>query len=388
MNIKIDKAKLLSGLESVIGIIKQKTSIQIIGNVSLIAHDGKLRFCATNLDSTIVTERDCSMIEPGATTVRADKLYRISREVISNEIELSCDKKNILSITAGDAGESHYKINGISIDEFPPTPEPEKDEISYSVPSDSFLRAIRLVSYAQSEDVTRYTICGIYMAANNGDIDIVATDGRRVAITSIEISKGDEEKSAFAIVPSDSIKELKKLSKIGNEVEINFSNKMIRFRFQNESHDEETIFFSKKVDGNFPTYKNVIPPTKSIVARIPINREEFLGSIRRASILLDKETGVNFVIKHDSITAMVDSRDGIANDIVQCKSNIEGVTTLNFNYLIEPLSALDCEEIKFAYIDPTSPIELTSENFLYIVMPMRTPEDNDNKQKTEKHIEA
>ena len=67
---------------------------------------------------------------------------------------------------------------------------------------------LKSVSYAQSVNEERYMLKGVFFQLSQGKLALVATDGRRLAVTKSDIeTKGEGE----FILPSLSVNEIEKL---------------------------------------------------------------------------------------------------------------------------------------------------------------------------------
>src|SRR5271156_3858847 len=125
MNLTITKEQILAGLQAVQNVVSTRTTLPILSNVLLRAEKDRVEFTATDLDVTVSCTVEAKVKKGGATTVPVKKLFGISRELNSGEIEIEVDEKNICSVRSGP---SFYKINGLSSDEFPPLPKFKEDK--------------------------------------------------------------------------------------------------------------------------------------------------------------------------------------------------------------------------------------------------------------------
>ena len=67
--------------------------------------------------------------------------------------------------------------------EFPPLPELENSK-NFTLAKDELTTMLKSVSYAQSVNEERYMLKGVFFQINETDISLVATYGRRLAVTS------------------------------------------------------------------------------------------------------------------------------------------------------------------------------------------------------------
>src|SRR6476661_4675781 len=177
MNLTIAKEHLLNGLQSVQNIVSTRTTLPILSNVLLRAEGDRLELAATDLDVTITCSVEAKVKKPGASTVPVKKLFGIVRELSNSEIDLEVDEKNTCSIRSG---ASFYKINGLNADEFPPQPKFKEDK-KVVLPQETVKGMMKKTSFAISTDESRYVLNGIFISLKDHKMNMVATDGRRLA---------------------------------------------------------------------------------------------------------------------------------------------------------------------------------------------------------------
>jgi DNA polymerase-3 subunit beta len=367
MKFTIAKEHLLSGLQAVQNVVGSRTTLPILSNVLLVAADGKLELTATDLDVTIACSVTATVDKPGKATVPVKKIFGIARELPATEIEIEVDEKSVMAIRAGG---SFYRINGLGADEYPPLPS-FKQSRAVSLPQDKLKAMLRKTSFAASTDEARYVLNGIFFILKEHKVTLVATDGRRLALTDEEADVPAEAQAEF-IVPTKAITELNRLLGSAGTVEIRFSENQVSFTTAAEGA-MGVLIMSKLVDGNYPNYRQVIPP--ECHERIALNREEFLGALRRAELMTsDKSNSVKLTFSRNqlAITANTPEVGEARENLAINHKGKDFAIAFNPTYLMDPLKALDEDEVAFELIDELSPGVLkTQKPFLYVIMPMR-----------------
>ena len=133
------------------------------------------------------------------------------------------------------------------------------------------------------------------------------------------------------------------------------------------------LIISKLIEGNYPNYRQVIPAESK--ERISLIREEFLQALRRAEIMTSEKSNsvkLNFTKNNLSITANTpevgEGRESLA---INYKGK-DFAVAFNPAYLMDPLKALETDEIFFELTDELSPgVVKINGPFLYVIMPMR-----------------
>ncbi|MEI6356020.1 MAG: DNA polymerase III subunit beta [Verrucomicrobiota bacterium] len=368
MKLTIAKEHLLNGLQAVQNVVGTRTTLPILSNVLLSASAGKLELTATDLDVTICSTVAATVEKEGKATLPVKKLFGIARELPASEIELEIDDKSVCTLRAG---ASFYKINGLAADEFPPMPV-FKQARAVTLPQDKLKAMLRKTSFAVSTDETRYVLNGIFFSLKDHKIALVATDGRRLAMTDEDAEVPAESQADF-IVPTKAINELNRLlGSVGN-VELKFSENQAAFTTSTVEGGPGVLIVTKLVDGNYPNYRQVIPG--ECQERITLAREELLGALRRAELMTsDKSNSVKLSFSRNqlSITANTPEVGEARENLAINYKGKDFAIAFNPGYMLDPLKALDSDEVFFELIDELSPGVLkTNTPFLYVIMPMR-----------------
>jgi len=367
MNLTISKEQLINGLQAVQNIVSTRTTLPILSNVLLKADAGRLDLTATDLDVTISCGVQAEVKRPGATTLPVKKLFGIVRELATNEIDLDVDDKNACALRAGP---SYYKINGLAAEEFPPLPQFEEKK-RVTVPQDKLKSMLRKTSFAISTDETRFVLNGIFMSLKEQKVTMVATDGRRLALVDEEVDLSAESEGEF-IVPTKAINELNRLLQEKGEVELKFTDNQAAFTLKGEG-DFAILIITKLVEGNYPNYRQVIPAEAK--ERIALAREELLHALRRAEIMTSEKSNsvkLSFSKNNLAITANTPEVGEARETLAINYKGRDMAIAFNPIYLMDPLKALDSDEVYLELIDELSPgIVRMNGPFLYVLMPMR-----------------
>src|SRR6185503_14642706 len=367
MNLTITKEQISNGLQSVQNVVSTRTTLPILSNVLLKADGNRLEMTATDLDVTITCSVEATVKKSGATTMPVKKLFGIVRELTNPEIELETDEKNVTSLRSGS---SFFKIRGLGAEEFPPPPKFKEDK-KVVLPQEKIRSMLRKTSFAISTDESRYVLNGIYMMLKEHKLTMVATDGRRLALVDEEVDVADKSQGEF-IVPAKAVNELNRLLQEKGEVEIRYTDNQAAFSLKDEK-GFSILIVTKLIEGSYPNYRQVIPgETKE---RISLAREEFMHALRRAEIMTsEKQNSVKLNFTKNNLAITANSPDvGEARETLAINyKGKEMAIAFNPAYVIDPLNALNTDEVFLELIDELSPGVLKINGpFLYVVMPMR-----------------
>lgn len=362
MKLVVSKEDFVEGLQQVQHVVSNRTTLPILSNVLLEAIGGELRMTTTDLDVGVSGKIPAKVSREGATTLPARRLASIIRELPVSEVALEVDRSHQTEIHCGP---SYFRILGLSHEEFPPFPS-FTDATEFTLPQKVLRDGLRKTAYAISTDETRYVLNGILFSFSGTTMTMVATDGRRLAMVDHELDMPQSE-GLEVIVPTKAVNELQRLLEDQGEVQVSLTENQIRFEIG------DSVLVSKLIEGAYPNFRQVIP--EKTVERITLERETFLGTVHRVSLLtIDKSHSVKLVFGENNIDVMVNSPDiGEAKESIAVAYKGEPFSiAFNPEFLMAPLRNLDTDEVYLELIDEMSPgVIKINAPFLYVLMPMR-----------------
>ena len=362
MKFSATKEKILEGLQQVQNVVSTRTTLPILSNVLLQAKEGTVNLTTTDLDVGVRGGFEANVDKAGATTLPARRLFTIICELPSSEISVEVDGKNAASIRSG---QSFFKILGLPEEEFPPLPKFENAKV-VTMRQKDLRDGLRKTAYAISTDETRYVLNGVLFSYKENKLTLVATDGRRLAMVDLEL-EFPRSHEADIIVPTKAVTELARLLTDDGDVKISVGTGQIAFDLNS------TLLVSKLIEGNYPNYKQVIPSEAK--ERITLERETFLNSLRRVSLLAsDKSNSIklSFSKNNIEITANTPEVGEARESLPVVYKGRDFSIAFNPEFLMAPLRNLADDEIFFDLIDEMSPGVLKIQTpFLYVLMPMR-----------------
>jgi len=365
MKLTIGKEEFISGLQSVQNVVSTRSTLPILSNVLLFAEGNKLKLTATDLDVTMTKIVSATVQEEGAITLPVKKLHNIAREVGGGQMMITLNGE----VCKIESGAFSTLMNGLQAEEFPPQAE-FATESTIKIEQKKLKSMLRRTAYAVSNDENRYVLNGLLLNFKGRKLTMVATDGRRLAMTEEEIKLDIE---TDVIVPTKAVLELSKQLGEEGEIEIKITENQVSFSM-GTGNKEEVQIITKLVEGAYPNYKQVIPAESKY--RVSMDKEELLHAVKRANIMTsEKANSVKLTFKENNLT-LTSNTPEIGESRETMAINYSGEeTSIAFNpkFIIDPLTALEDEEINFEFTDQLSPgVIKAKQPFLYVIMPMRT----------------
>lgn len=371
MQFKIEKDIFLRGLARIQAIVEKRNTIPILSNVLVEAGDGEICLTATDLEVGMRASYRATVTAPGRITISAKKIYEIIKELPEREVSFRAKENCWIEIRCGKA---LFNIVGLSPDEFPHFPTPEKDRL-IPIASDLIREMIEKTAFSMSTDESKYNLNGIYFRSVEDEgremLRLVATDGHRLAMIQRPLPGSRiPELQKGLIFPRKGVFELKKIAEEGDgELFLGFTdNNAVVIK-------DQTVVVMRLVDGEFPDYNRVIPKQNELTARIP--RETFFHALRRMSILSsEKSRGVKIMLKQGVLELSSSNPElGDAREDLEIEYPGPDIAIgFNARYLLDILQAQDDHQVRFQIRDNLSPGLLRpdqGEDDMAVVMPMR-----------------
>ena len=362
MKIKVDKEAIIDCLQKVQSVINPRNALPVLSNVLFKAEAGQLALTATDMNLTVRASMPAEVMEPGATTLPAKRIFGVFRELSVDEAELEVNEANIAFIHAAS---SYFRIHGISEADYPSLPE-MADAKSFSLDQGVFRNMLRLTAYAASTDATRQLLNGVLLSFKAGKLSVVATDSRRLALVEHEV-EFPADAGMEVIVPLKTVEELLRTLGDSGSLKILATPKQIAFEF------DGVLVISKLVEGTYPNFRQVIP--QSTGERVSLERETILTAVRRTSQLVsDAVSGVKLTFTKNRLEILAAAAEiGEGRETMDVKySGPDIAISFNPAFLMDPLKALTPDEVFLDLTDDTSPGVIRSTiSFVYVLMPIR-----------------
>lgn len=318
---------------------------------------------ATDLDVGIRMHLAEADVEAeGVTVVPGARLLSVVREVDEETVTLAEEDGN-LSISTG---QSSFKIRSEDSEGFADLPSFPEDG-GASLPGEMLRRMIRRTVFATAKEAGRYALHGVLFHMDGKNLELVATDGRRLARAARELEQAVGRDMRVIVGPKGlSLLDRVMGAELG-EISVALEERQVLFQVGG------TLVISRLIDGTFPAYEDVIPPASETGFQVPVH--ELASALRRASLLTTRDAqSVQFDIGDQQLT--ISSR---APEVGEARVNVavayEGPShQLGFNpgFIAEALKVMDAQsEVRFEFTDGKSPGRLSdSEDYVYVVMPI------------------
>ena len=365
MKINFNRNAFVEALGIVTAVVPSRTPKPILRCIRMTAQNKEVRIYATDLEvgiSYLVPEVEVQ--KEGEAVVPADRLAAIVRE--------SVDEVLAMDVTEGTChvkgADSRFTIFGQEASQYPIVPGFEGTS-DLEVSLGNLKVGVEQCLFATARESSRYAINGVLWEVHDKKLLLVATDGRRLARSRVNLSSAPQKHKGGPniIVPA---KTMALLEKVGDSEKDSVAVKLAKNQILMSCG--KVIISSNLVEGNFPKYEDIIPTDYQNKLMLPT--EAVLSAVRRAALLSSEESrGIRLSIGKDKI--MFSCRAPETGDAqVDMAVDYKGEPIeIGFNpqFLIDALRVIKTPEFEFELGQPDRPGLIKSgTNFLYVLMPI------------------
>ncbi len=363
MKLNCSRVALENALGVVMGVVSGRTPREALKCTHIVAEGDSITLSGTDLEISVrCTISQVEVDQGGEVLLPADKLSQIMRELTEETVAIELTDETVH--IRGDG--SHFQIYGQDVSEFPPIADFE-GEPDVVLTSGVLRRVIETTYFASARENTRYAINGVLWEKLGKKLQLVATDGRRLAKSLGALKKSGND-ALRVIVPSKTMSLLLRVLQAGPDQEVAVRATANQLLVQVGS----VMISSVLVEGHFPKYEEVIPkdnPNKAVCETAALH-----GAIRRAALLTsDESKGIRMDFGEDSV--VLSSRAPQQGEAtVELSASYKGEpVAIGFNpsFLVEALKVVDADEITMEFSGPAKPGVLSAgKEFVYVVMPV------------------
>lgn len=380
MKVICDRPALLDAVNLVSSVVASRTPRPQLTAMKLTAAKaaggaGTLTLAGTDAEASLrLTITRVDVQKSGEALIPADKLRAIV-QAEESEATLTLEAEADACVIRG--ADARFKIFGFPPADFPPVPDfPASVKGAFALPAGEFAHLISRTIFAAARELSRYAFNGVLMKRDGKKLEMVATDGRRLALARSSLSGAADlpKEPASCIIPTKALNLVLKLIRDPEQsVRVALVDNQILFSFGDEGDPTRAVLASNLVEGSFPNYEDVIPKDQD--KKASFHRETLMSGVRRAALLTNEESrGVRFAVDSDNLNLSSRAPEmGEAEIKVPLESYNGEPITIGFNpgFITEALKVIPDEAVTFELKAPNKPGLLRAgPDFLYVVMPV------------------
>lgn len=374
MLFSVKKQVLQQPLALVAGVVESAGDRPILGTLLVELAGDTLTLTGTNLEVQIQVRVPLSDAPSG----KAEEFTLPAKECVRALKLLPEDSTVDFEISAGKAtvksNKSKYEFATLPAEKdlfFKPI-EPVTE---FKKPCSKLLPLLQKTSFAMAQQDPRYYLNSLLLEMTSEHLRTVATDGHRLAISTLPepVFQSEKDKKTSVIIPRRAVVELTRLLEGEAEATISLTEDMLQVDTGTRS------LTTKLIDGRYPDYEKVIPQNTDKV--LSCDRIHLLNACRRAAVISDDRGGsVQFHVSEPGELS-IEANSGSAGPSHTAKILFDGKyngaeveIAFKYSYLQDIMNTLEGAEIRLSFQDGNSSALIQDPgqgDTSYVVMPLR-----------------
>ena len=363
MKVICDREKLREGLALANNVIPAKSTKPVVENVCLVATDSALELVGTDMEVSLrYCIDDVKVDDPGTAVIPARVAFDFVRDLSGETITLETKGSTCTSESGADTCE----LVTVDPDEFPVVARFD-GESTITMQGGNFAKLVDQTAFAAAREPGRYAMHGVLAELEADTLRMIATDGRRLALSETPVDGGKCKDGAQSIVPTRGMQMFcRAISDPLDQVQLQFGETKVGLKTKNAE------VFARLIDGEFPRYAAVIPAETT--RRMEADRDLLAKKLRLvANVTGDEARAVKLKMTKNQLEVFGQSAgrgEATAHMEVDYKGDTAEIA-FNPDYVIDGLKNCTLDTLSLEFTEHTSPGKFQlGEGYVYVVMPI------------------
>ena len=347
----------------------------ILANILLEADSSALplRLSATDMDFALQTSINAEVAVGGRITLSAKKLAEILAKLPAKS-SVTLDIDPVVQTARVECGSSLFDVRTLPAEEFPEIPSLDMDQ-SIEVDLSSFVRAIKQTEFAAASYESNNILGGVFFSLRPDALEMVATDGSRLARRIEALANVNVTETVSAIIPARTLQEFMKLAASLSHTEEEARARIALKDGQVYLATTRILAVSRLLDGQYPRYEQLIPAENKIVAMA--NKQALIASLERTAVMANERTHiVKMNLDPGRLVLAADTPDvGNSKDMVPIRYDGDSLSiAFNYKYVLDALKVIESDDVRMETNGALAPTVFRAEDepsYLCLVMPVQ-----------------
>lgn len=369
----INTNPLKSALERLCLVVPKRATLPVLEDLRWRTAKGHLELTATDLDNRLQIsvpfvrepiDSDVDVLVPAkelCQLVKTESAPNLKIRIRRDKCEVSASKRTVVLSCAKSSS-------------FPDSPDGEVKPQGQILGS-AFDAALRRGLFCVSTESGRYSTDVLKLELRGSVFRVIGTDGHRLSvIEGAARANGNPSSSALLVRSTAAI--LSRLGLAGEPRWIEFSTCGAEQNFNLFVLPDGTRLISRRGQGQFPNYENVLPKAP-LEARVVFRREELLEGLTKLLPTARKAQvpTVKLELSHSPVSIKTEN-DGTANSVALEHTRVSGKARdigFNHHYLTQYVKSLETETVSMRLFPQAMSEVVVFDTFRYqhLLMPLR-----------------
>jgi len=348
-------------INAVQSVTEVRISNPVVENIVLRAEESMIRVYATDLSLDVEYRIEAEVEKPGDIAVPARLAQGIVRELYAPDLAITGEGSSAMFR----CGRNEFEIQVVDTEEFPVF-EPVQDGRGFDLGADVLRSVLRRTVFATTSEQGAFQLDGVRVSGQEGALDFVATDGRRLSKVTLQEAGAD---GLIALIPAKAMQELGRLLPEEGTISVMAGEKKAMFS------GDRFVLVTRLLEDEFPPYQHIIPGEFSF--SVEVEREPFAQCVRAATVM-SRGTVQMVRISLTKGSMEISSEEG---EVGRARGEIpvdyqgeEFRIGFRGSFLIDFLRCGEGDMIRMDIVDAARASvfrNVGEEEFLHLIMPMR-----------------
>ena len=382
MKITFNRHQLSNRIAPLMSVVSGKSTLTAVEGILIEANEAdRCTLTAFDLEKGVKIEVEAEVLEQGSYIINAQKFNQTLKVMDDEEITLTVDSKLGALF---ECGKSSHRTGALAAEEFPEIPDLVTEK-GFVVKQAVLKKMFNKVSYAMGVNEPRPVLNGCFVRTEEGEINVVACDGFKLAVCSEEVELKKLENSNRGveysfIVPVKSVNELVRLLSDDDEDEVtvymSHRNMVVVF--------DHLIFFTRLITGEYVDYNRIIIKNHKIA--VYADKQRVLAALEKAALITEERIAcsvrshVRVEVVEDVLKVSAISTAGSIYDELDVEHEGDDLSiAFNNRFLIDSIRGCRSDKIKLSMSSPlmsinVEPCDDEGGKELFMLLPVRTRE--------------
>lgn len=366
MRLSIARSELFDALSVVSKGTSARSTLPILSGILISCDEGTLTLQATDLEISVKHSSPALVDSPGEVVVPGRLLTDIVKSMPEAAVTIETEGDKVLVRCQ----HSSFTVKTLNAADFPKFPQVNVDQ-TIELPSSVLSSMVKRVGKAVSRDETRAVLTGVLVVVEGPVVKMVATDSYRLAMDETVL---DEPAADLleVIIPGRALEEAARIASSVDAVRMGVSENQVVFEAGS------TTFITRRIEGTFPNYKQLIPQRTDEDTVVTLSTEELIAAVRRVSLLAIHNSPLRVSVSAEdqtvSLSAMTQDVGDASEDLMAKMDGKDVEIAFNHTFMADGLAAIGTPTVLLQVQSPLKPGLLRSgegESFSYLLMPVR-----------------
>lgn len=384
MKIVFNRQEIIGAVAPLMCAVSGKSTLSAIEGILIDASaDGTCTLTTFDLEKGMRLSITAEVEEAGSYILNAQKFSQTMRVMEGDTVTLTVNEKLQACIASG---KSTHRMNALSGKDFPALP-PLETEDGFTISQAVLREMIAKCMYAMATNDQRAVLNGCYFRVTTDNLLAVACDSFKLAKCAVDapIENGNTNGSKLNhifILPNKSVNELYRMLADDERKTVRVTKTLRNIVF----HFEDTIFFSRLIDGLYIDFDRIIVTNHKITVKA--DRERLIAALDRAALVTEEKVAgsvrahVRLEFAGDLLKVSATSTLGETYDEVPLTEHEGGDLVIAFNnrFLIDSLKSCTAETVRLSLSTPLTSVNIEPETAqperseLFMLLPVRMKE--------------